>query len=82
VVAAEIAQMRKSGRNVEAADADLHRGELALTSDHADQAMVHFDAAERDIGIHPYSAAGGTSAKPQFGSVTPGGTEFSGAVVR
>jgi hypothetical protein len=81
LVAGEIDQMRKSGRNVDAADADLHRGELALASDHAEQAMLHFNDAERDIGIRTYSAAVGTSSKSALGSVTPGGTELSGAIV-
>jgi hypothetical protein len=81
LVAGEIERVRKAGKNVDAADADLHRGEIALASDHAEKAMLHFNDAERDIGIRTYSAAVGTSSKSALGSVTPGGTELSGAIV-
>src|SRR5579863_6420057 len=80
-VAAEIERARHTGKNVHAADADLRRGEGELESNHAEEAMLRFDDAERDAGIHASQAAMGTSSRSMLGSVTPGGTELSGAIV-
>ncbi|HEV3111408.1 MAG TPA: hypothetical protein VGY99_13025 [Candidatus Binataceae bacterium] len=80
-VAAEIDQARKAGKNVHAAEADRRRGERDLESNHAEEAMLRFNDAERDAGIHASEAAMGTSSRSMLGSVTPGGTELSGAIV-
>ena len=80
-VAAEIDRARKAGKNVHAADADRRRGEKELESNRADEAMLRFNDAEREAGIHASEAAMGTSSRSMLGSVTPGGTELSDAIV-
>jgi hypothetical protein len=66
---------------VSAAEADRRKGEAALESSHANEAMLRFSDAERDLGIVANSAAMGSYSKSVLGSVTSGGTELSGAVV-
>lgn len=80
-VAAEIDQARRAGRNVSAAETDRRRGEGALESSHADEAMLHFNDAERNLGIVPNTAAMGSYSKSALGSVSSGGTDLSGAIV-
>jgi hypothetical protein len=80
-VAAEIEQARRAGRNVSAAEAARHKGEAALAANQADQAMLRFSDAERDLGIVANNAAMGAYSKSLLGSVTSGGTDLSGAVV-
>ncbi len=80
-VAAEIEQARKAGKNVSAAESDRRRGEAAIDSSHPDEAMLRFNDAERDLGIVANNAAMGSYSKSLLGSVTPGGTDLSGAVV-
>ena len=80
-VTAEIERARQAGKNVQAADAARRRGEREIESNHAEEAMLRFNDAERDAGIHASEAAMGTSSKSMLGSNTPGGTELSGAIV-
>jgi len=80
-VSAEIDQARRTGKNVRAADSDRRKGEGAIESNHADEAMLHFNDAERDIGIVANTTAIGSYSKSALGSVTPGGTDLSGAIV-
>jgi hypothetical protein len=80
-VAAEIGQARSAGKNVRVAEGDWRRGEGAIESNRADEAMVHFNEAEHDIGIVANGAAMGSYSKSVLGSVTSGGTELSGAIV-
>jgi len=80
-VGAEIEQARKAGRNVVSAEADRRKAEGAVEINHGDEAMVHLDQAERDMGIVSKTTAMGTYTKSSLGSVTSGGTELSGAVV-
>jgi hypothetical protein len=81
-VSAEIEQARKAGKNVRLAEVCRRQGETALQAGSVPKAMLHFDDAERAVGIHGSRAAsmGAYSASP-VGSVAPGGTDFSGAVV-
>jgi Spy/CpxP family protein refolding chaperone len=80
-IAVEIDTMRKAGRSVTAAQADRRKADGALESNHAEEAMVDFDHAERDLGIVPKTTAIGAYSESPLGSVAPGGTELSGAVV-
>jgi hypothetical protein len=80
-VLGEIDRARKAGSNVAAAQADWRKGEGALEANHPDQAMLDFDHAEREMGIIPHLTVMGAYTRSEFGSVTPGGTELSGAVV-
>jgi hypothetical protein len=76
-----IEQARNAGKNVRVAQADRIRGDGALESNQPDQAMAAFDRAERDLGIIPNTTAMGAYSRSALGSVTPGGTELSGAIV-
>jgi hypothetical protein len=81
-VTAEIEQARKAGKNVQPAEACRKQGENALQSGLVSKAMLHFDDAERAAGIRASSnATMGTYSSPSAGSVAPGGTDFSGAIV-
>src|SRR5579875_61064 len=80
-IAAEIEQARTSGRSVAAAEADRRKGDGALESNHAEQAMADFERAESDLGIVPKTTAIGAYSESPLGSVAPGGTELSGAIV-
>jgi len=80
-ITAEIEQARKAGRNVAAAESDRRKGDGALQSNHPDQAMADFERAERDLGVVPKNTAMGSYSRSELGSVTPGGTELSGAIV-
>jgi len=80
-VSAEVDQARKAAKSIGAAPLELRRGEEALVSGQADQAMQHFDHAEAAIGIHASSTEMGVYSKSTFGSVAAGGVELSVAVV-
>jgi hypothetical protein len=80
-VTAEIEQARKAGRNVMHAEDCRQQGEKSLQSGLASKAMLHFDDAERAVGIRASNATMGTYSSPSVGSVAPGGTDFSGAIV-
>ena len=80
-VAAEIDQARKAGRGVTAAETERRKGEGAIEANHAEEAMLHFDHAEQDIGILSNTTAMGAYSKSGLGSMTAGGTELSGAIV-
>ena len=81
-VSAEIEQARRAGKNVMHAEACRQQGEKSLQSGLASKAMLHFDDAERAVGIRASSnATMGTYSSPSVGSVAPGGTDFSGAIV-
>jgi hypothetical protein len=80
-VGAEIEQSRRVGKSVSMAVANREKGEKALQAGLADKAMLHFDAAEEAIGIRQSTASMGSYSASLTGSVAPGGTEYSGAIV-
>src|SRR5579885_1972810 len=80
-ISAEIEQARKAGKSVATAESERRKGDGALESNHPDQAMADFERAERDLGVVPKNTAMGSYSRSELGSVTPGGTELSGAIV-
>jgi hypothetical protein len=80
-VGAEIDRARSEGKDVSTAVANREKGEKALQAGLADAAMLRFNAAEEAIGIHQSTASMGSYSASLTGSVAPGGTEYSGAIV-
>jgi hypothetical protein len=80
-VGAEIDQARRVGKNVSTAVASREKGEKALQAGLAETAMLQFNAAEEAIGIRQSTASMGSYSASLTGSVAPGGTEYSGAIV-
>ena len=80
-VALEIEQARKAGRSVAGAETNRRKGEGAIEANHPGEAMQYFTRAENDLGIVSKTTAMGAYSQSPVGSVAPGGTELSGAIV-